>query len=411
MFKQKLKALLNRTRTDLSRKTGDLPRISSFELTLPSGKNYSRQDRITLYRFLTENIPILNGAIWLWTRLCAAPIEFKFERLPDNMAKELVRDIDKILVPLSYQKEGGVESIINLFFRSLFIEGCFSGEVVLNSRKNSLVQFVPCDSRNLVFETDRHAWQIYYETDDGRIRCDPASFYFASLDSSANDPRGESLLTSIGFVSHLEQKLILDMSQTLEKSGYQRVQVKLARPERNPGESESKYIDRANSYFDDTVGLIKSLKPSDSAITWDDVQIQTIGPSGQGVASSWYLYHRSLVEDVCAGVHLDPFMLGYSFGTTQTWARFKYELIMRQIISVQEKARGFLKWLVGLEMALRGLPGEVDIIFDNRRVFGSLERYKAESLIAESIIEQYKAGLIDKQEAQDRLSRIEPGIV
>ncbi|RKX17355.1 MAG: hypothetical protein DRP26_07130 [Candidatus Zixiibacteriota bacterium] len=219
------------------------------------------------------------------------------------------------------------------------------------------------------------------------------------------------MLNSIGFISRLEQKLIFDMSQTLERSGYHRVQVQLNKPEKLPGESDEAYIQRANSYFDSTVDLMKNLKPSDSAVTWDDVQINTIGPSGQGVASSWYLYHRALVEDICAGVHLDPFMLGYSFGTTQTWARFKFEIMMRQIVAVQEKAKGFLKWLVGLEMALKGLPGEVEVLFDNRRVFGSIERFKAEKIIAESIIAQYQAGLLDRKEARERIEKIEPGII
>ena len=84
---------------------------------------------------------------------------------------------------------------------------------------------------------------------------------------------------------------------------------------------------------------------------------------------------------------------------------------MRQIIAVQEKAKSFLRWLVGLEMALRGLPGQVEILFDNRRVFGSLERYKAENIMAENIIAQYNAGLLDKAEAQKKLSQIEPGII
>jgi hypothetical protein len=157
--------------------------------------------------------------------------------------------------------------------------------------------------------------------------------------------------------------------------------------------------------------LFKSLKPADSAVTWDDVQISSVGPGGQGAASSWYLYHRSLVEDICAGVHLDPFMLGYSFGTTQTWARFKFELMMRQIIAVQEKARGFLQWLVKLELALRNLPGEVEIVFDNRRVFGSLERYQAEKMASDNIITQYKEGLLSKEEARSRIENIEPGII
>jgi len=411
MFKKKLKGLLARARSGRLVSDVESARVSGFELRLPAGSGYCRQDRLNLYRFLAENIPILNGSIWLWTRLCSAPVEFKFSQLSKISGEKLVNNIDTVLAPFSYQKSGGIETMVNMFFRSLFIDGCFGGEVILNRQGTAIADFVPCDNRLLSFKNTSTGWQIFHEADGKRVLVDPGSFYYTGLDSTCHDPRGISMLSSIGFISHLEQKLIYDMSQTLERAGYHRIQVRLAKPEKLPGENDSSYIERANSYFDSTVELMKNLKPADSAVTWDDVQIQSIGPSGQGTASSWYLYHRALVEDICAGVHLDPFMLGYSFGTTQTWARFKFELMMRQIVAVQEKAKGFLRWLVGLEMGLRGLAGEVEVLFDNRRVFGSLERYKVESMMAEGIISQYAAGLLDKKEARNRLDKIEPGII
>lgn len=411
MFKSKLKALLAGAKSEKTSRLPGSPRIKSFDLKLPHGFGYRRQDQISLYRFLCENIPILNGSIWLWTRLCAAPVEFKFSDLSETAGRSIITHFDKVLSPLSYQKSGGIETLVNMFFRSLFIDGCFSGEVILDSRRNSIAEFCPCDNRFLTFEKGTTDWQLFYEDDSRRVKLEPGSFYYTGMDGTAFDPRGTSILASVGFVSHIEQKLIRDMSQTLERSGYQRVQVQLAKPDKLPGESARDYIERANRYFDDTVDLMKSLKPADSAVTWEDVKINLISPGGGSTASGWYLYHRALVEDICAGMHLDPFMLGYSYGTTQTWARFKFELMMRQIIAVQEKAKGFLRWLIGLEMTLRGLSSEVEVFFDNRRVFGSLERYKAESILAENIIEQYKAGLLVKDEAREKLDKIEPGII
>lgn len=411
MFKTKFKDLFAKTSKPVTKPSGSNARIKSLELKLQTGYGYRQQEKINLYRFLTESIPILNGSIWLWTRLCAAPVEFKIDGIADNAAADMVDHFDKILTPFPYQKSGGIETIVNMFFRSLFIDGCFGGEVTLDRSGRSIAEFYPCDSRLLTFERQNNNWQLYYENDSRRIKIEPGSFYYTGLDSSNHDPRGHSLLLTVGFVSHLEQKLISDMSQTLEKAGYQRIQVQLAKPDKLPGENDKDYIERANRYFDSTVDLMKTLKPADSAVTWDDVKINAISPTGQGAASSWYLYHRALVEDVCAGMHLDPFMLGYSFGTTQTWARFKFELMMRQIIAVQEKAKSFLRWLFEIEMALRGLSGRVEVYFDNRRVFGSLERFKAESIMAENIIAQYNAGLLNRDEAREKLEKIEPGIV
>ena len=411
MFNKSLKAILGKNKLKPAIGKSDNPRLSHFQLSLPSAEGFKTADRLTLYRFLADNIPILNGAIWLWTKLCAAPVEFRFSQLSESQAKELIRELDRVLIPSPYQKSGGIETLVNLFFRGLFLDGCFGGEAVLKPSANGLAGFTSCDSRFLTFEQKSGGWQIYFERDGGKIRLDPAAFYFGGLDSTISDPRGHSLLSSISFVSHLEQKLIFDMSENLEKSGYQRVQVQLKKPEKLAGENDANYIQRANSYFDNTVELFKSLRPADSAVTWDDVEITSVGPSGQGAASSWYLYHRALVEDICAGVHLDPFMLGYSFGTTQTWARFKFELMMRQIVAVQEKARGFLQWLVKLELALRDLPGEVEVLFDNRRVFGSLERFQAEKIAADNILAQYKEGLLTKEEARAQIAKIEPGIL
>ena len=411
MFKSKLKDLFAKSKMPIGKPSTGTPKIKNLELKLQSGYGYRRQDRLSLYRFLIESIPVLSGAIWLWTRLCAAPVEFKFEGIPESAGAEIVGHFDRMLAPFAYQKSGGIETLINMFFRSLFIDGCFGGEVVLEPSRRSIAEFYPCDSRLLNFEREANNWLIYYECDSKRVKVDPGSFYYTGMDATTHDPRGSSLLLAVGFVSHLERKLISDMSQTLEKAGYQRIQVQLTKPDKLPGENDKDYIERANRYFDSTVDLMKSLKPADSAVTWDDVKINTLNADGQSVSSGWYLYHRALVEDICAGMHLDPFMLGYSFGTTQTWARFKFELMMRQIIAVQEKAKGFLRWLFNLEMALRGYNGHVDIAFDNRRVFGSLERYKAESIMAENIIAQYNAGLLDKTEAREKLEKIEPGII
>ncbi|NLI16838.1 MAG: hypothetical protein GX409_11190 [candidate division Zixibacteria bacterium] len=411
MLRNRLKAILGKEKNKMSVKNSETPRLSGFELKLPMNGGFRARDRISLYRFLVDNIPILNGAIWLWTRLCAAPVEFKFDRLPEAQAARFIKEIDRVLIPTSYQKSGGIETLVSGFFRTLFIDGCFGGQAILNASGNGLAGFKQYDNRYLSFEKQSSGWRLYCETDNAKVSLEPSSFYFTALDSQADDPRGASLLSSIEFISHLEQKLIFDMAENLERSGYQRIQVQLKKPERAPGESEANYIQRANNYFDSTVELFKNLRPADSAVTWDDVQITAVGPGGQGAASSWYLYHRALIENICAGVHLDPFMLGYSFGTTQTWAKFKFELMMRQIVAVQEKAKGFLQWLLDLEMALRGLPGNIEIVFDNRRVFGSLERFQAEKIAADSIIGQFNAGLLSREEAREKIDKIEPGVV
>lgn len=373
--------------------------------------DYGYYERITLYRFLREQIPVVNGAIWTWARLCSSPMEFHpsgSDREADiSRLNSAIDDLNLRLAPNPYYKSGGLERLSDLFFSSLFVDGAFAGNIEVGS-DGRLIGFVPVDVRKLTFEYD-DGWKIYHESAEGKRLLDPANFIYIPLDDDSIDPRGKSILQSIGFVSRLEQKLLDDMQKSQEKAGYNRLHVLIKKPERRMGESENDFHDRANSYFDDTVGLFSGIKPSDSVVTWDDIEIKTTGPSGGASTAthSWYLSHRAVVEDICAGVHLDPFMLGYSFGNTRSWARFKFELVLRQVISVQKLAVRFFEWLVNTDLNLSGANLKAVVNFNNDRIAGALERYQSEHEEARRVLELFEAGLLSKEEARARVFRIE----
>ena len=373
--------------------------------------DYGFHERISLYRFLRDNIPIINGAIWVWVRLCSSPIEFYLRDSGNQrntaVLKAHVDELNRRLAPNPYYKSGGLERLSDLFFNSLFIDGAFAGNIEIDESGKFIV-FSPCDIRNLSFEFDS-GLKIYHDTGNERVLLDPATFVYIPLDDDPTDPRGKSILQSVGFVSRLEQKLLDDMQKSQEKAGYNRLHVLIKKPEKRLGETENAFIDRAYEYFDDTVTLFSGIRPSDSAVTWDDIEIKTIGPaSGAGSAThSWYLSHRALVEDICAGIHLDPFMLGYSYSSTQTWARFKYELVLREIISVQRLAARFFEWLMNSHLALSGITFNVSARFDNNRVNSALEHYRAEHEASDRVMELFKAGLLSKEEAREKIFRDE----
>ncbi len=400
-------------KTRLAReKVGSSLKSNPATITLPA--DYGFSERVTLYRFLRENIPIIGGAIWIWSRLCASPMEF---HLPESAGQRniglLRSQIDKLnwlLAPNPYYKSGGLDRLCDQFFNSLFVDGAFAGNIIIDE-SGKLAGFAPCDIRNLSFESEPDStgnphWKIYRDSESGREFLDPAKFIYIPLDDDANDPRGKSILQAVGFVSRLEQKLLDDMQKSQEKAGYNRLHVLIKKPERRLGETEQNYIDRANNYFDDTVTLFTGIRPSDSAVTWDDIEIKTIGPaSGTGNAThSWYLSHRALVEDICAGVHLDPFMLGYSYSSTQTWARFKFELVLREIISVQKQAASFFEWLINTHLTLEGINLKTSVRFDNDRVNSVLEKYRAEHEAADRVVELFKAGLLTREEAREKIN-------
>ncbi|MCK4224846.1 MAG: hypothetical protein KAX39_06675 [candidate division Zixibacteria bacterium] len=396
--------------------------LDQGELLLPQSSLYDSSFRIRLYRFLRDSIPVLNSAIWTWTRICASPSHFELKgpvgdparggaenpakgeddpKLLDN-ASEVLKNLDRRIYQHSFQKFGGADALLMQFFGSLFTDGAVCGELVLTPSRDKLDKFYFIDPATIRFKLkDDTSWELYQEVDGVQVKLNPASTFYLGLDPDADDPRGKSILSSIPFVARVEERLLEDMQKTMHNAGYHRLHVTIKPPERFSGESDETYVSRANKYFEDTVEMMKELAPEDNPITWNDVGIEYIGPSGHVASSNyWYINHKALVEDICSGVHLDPFMLGYSYGPTRSWAQFKYELILRNVISIQRLAKRFMEWIRNIELALWGIPLESVHHFDNRKFFGMLEQREAEKIHLENIIRKKEAGFISEDQAK-----------
>jgi len=384
--------------------------LYAAELVFPSGI-YDGSFRIKLYRFLKDNIPVLNSAIWTWTRICSSPNYFQLKGSDDqkilDWGNKIIRDLDRRIFQHSFQKFGGIELLLSQFFGSLFTDGAVCGEVTLTPTKDKIDKFYFIDPTTVRFKLkDETIWELYQEVEGRFIKLNPHSTFYYGLDVDSSDPRGKSILSSIPFVARIEQRLLEDMNKTMHNAGYHRIHIKIKPPERLSSESDDAYIQRANRYFEDTIEMMKKISLEDNPITWNDVEINYIGPSGQyASATSWYINHKSLIEDICAGVHLDPFMLGYSYGPSYNWAQIKYELILRNVVSIQSSAKRFLEWIRNLELALQGIPLECVCYFDNRKTFGLLEKYQAEKIFLENVVKKMEAGFISKEEGKREMEQ------
>lgn len=375
--------------------------------------------RIKFYRFLKENIPVLNSAIWTWTHLCSAPSAVQIKGTDDpeiiKSAEKIISDLDKRIYEQSYQKFGGADALLVQFFNSLFTDGIVCGELVLTPSGDKIDKFYFIDPTSLRFELKNDRWEIFQQQDGSTslttsgslAKLNPDSTFYFGLDTQVNNPIGKSLLSSIPFVAKVEQQLVSDMQKTMHNAGYHRLHVKIKPPERSNLESDEAYISRANNYFDKTVEMMRQFGPDDNPITWNDVEINYIGPeSRQAASSAWYINHKAMIEDVCAGVHLDPFMLGYSYGLSRSWAGFKLELIFRNVVSIQRTAKRFMEWVRNIELALHGLNLETEHRFDNSLAFGILEKLQAEKMALENIRAKQEAGYISFEEAKREMEKI-----
>ncbi len=375
-----------------------------YRIMLPAGDS-PQKSRVNLYRFLIDTIPALNAAVWTWTSLSASPIKIEIAGTDNGetieKAAKAVESMFSRACDNRYQKFAGVDGLLLEYFTSLYSTGSAAGELVGLPGGNGIDYFYFIDPASLGFKMRDGVWRIYQQQENKKVWLDQGSTYFYGLKADSVNPGGNSLLKSIPFVARVEQQMIHDMHKSMHNAGYHRIHVKVTPPDRLPGESEKNYVSRANTYFEKTASMFRDFRPEDNPITWDDVGIEYIGPSSRASSTgSWYMNHRAVIEDICAGTHLAPFMLGYSYGTTHNWAMFKYELVQREVRSVQQAAAGFLEWMANIELALKGFDVSCRIGFTNEVIYGLRDKMDAEEVRIRTIIMKKDAGLLDTDEAR-----------
>ncbi len=372
---------------------------------------YSGRYRILLYRFLTDSIPVVSSCVWTWAGLSAAPGRFRIFESPNQTVERRAENRLSQLMNNLYRTDlgspSGESSFLADLFSSLYRDGTFAGFLTVKKDASGVDRFIPIDSSGISEEYQGNRRLFVYETGDRSFNLDRPDFYLIPLGGETNSPLGRSILKSVPFVAYIEQQLVDDMRRTNHNSGYHRLHVKITPPERISGESDQAYIDRINSYFDATVSMIRTCDVDENPVTWDNVSIDYIGPENvRTVTNSWFLHHRAMVEEICTGTNLAPFLLGYSYGATSSWSGFKFDLVMRQIRTVQAEVAHFLEWIASIDLALAGINVKCAYEFDNTFPYQAGDRASVESSRVDNIIKIYQAGLIDKETAAEQVGRI-----
>jgi hypothetical protein len=185
-----------------------------------------------------------------------------------------------------------------------------------------------------------------------------------------------------------------------------RLQIKIKQPEMLESEDITKYQDRINNYFDNTVKEFAEIQPDDNFYTWDDVEIKVVGAETHqgGSDSTWRLNHSIAVEEVVTAMHLYPWALGKTFQTTKNWVQSQFDLMVSQVESVQKAAIRFIGWIVNTELSLKGIHDvSINISFDPRRDPSFKDIAWAEGQLTQDVIRKIRNGIISPDQGAREL--------
>jgi len=394
---------------EMKTEIGKTPPVSSelFTTTLAGQDFYwLGHNRSMFYRYLRDHIPIISAAVWSWVHLCATRQSFLLEG-PDaskDAATKLLTELDTRINENPFIRRPAVPHLTELLFLELFTVGKFACSWSTYPSKPGIQTITTHNTDNIIWKFANGLWNAYFldPKDQTETRIDPANFFWATLGADQDNPQGIEPLAAIPFVAQIQESLAYDMAKSSHNAGTPRLQIKITPPPSFPHESEKEYQARINTYFDQTVSEFDKLEPDENLFTWNDIEVKIVG-GDIGRNFAWRLNREQIIEDVITGLHLYPWVLGRSHGTTKNWVESQFNVLMQVVDTVQDLGVSLADWIRNTELGLQKSPITTHHIFAPNQDPFIVNKMNARSTEFQTIDLQVKRGYISKDEGARRL--------
>lgn len=368
------------------------PRVNRLSNQLSSQSDF--------YRTIRDTILLVSSAVWAWVRLCFTPQNFSID-VEDRSR----RKAESILEELGHRvfegvsRKDGIKALLELFFLEIFTTGRFAGEIVPLSSGKGIDYFHTIDPFLIQWEK-KGRWIPYVYRENEKVALNNDRFYYYGLGGDIRNPGGVSPIAAIPFVAEVEQKMLEDMALSSHNAGMPRLHVKISPPEPLRGESQKKFAERLESYFDSTVDRFRSLDADDNIFTWSDVDIELISGGGN---MNWRMNREQVIEDVITGMRLFPWVVGRTHGTTKNWVQSQFNMLMQEVESFQAEASALAEWIRNTELWMKGIQAVSTHQFDPNQDPFVLEKAKTQAVQYETINKKVERGYISKEQGAREL--------
>jgi len=318
--------------------------------------DYSRAYKF-FFQTVSRYYPMAAAAVWTWVNLCGTRQKLKFlggtenER---NKAKTVVSELDERISPFPFVQGGGMDVLLGQFFHYLFTYGRFSGNLELSRDLSRVEEFNIGDPFWVRFtKKEREAYSSPNGTD--YFKTNPHTFFFYALDMDWENPYGCAMIESAWSLMQMADNMLKDLTASSANAGVPRMHIKIKQPQMMEDENGEDYNNRAATYFDSYVDKFSDIAPDDNFYSWDDISIGVVGGHPGASGFVWRMNRQILDEEIIAGFHLFPWIVGKSTQTTKNWVRSQFDLIMSQVETIQKIGKRFAEWIRNTELALKGI--------------------------------------------------------
>ena len=359
---------------------------------------------LEVYRYLRDNVPDLSDAVWTWKRLCNTGFKCVWLDTTSELAKREAQECIEQLNRRMNHGEGGITHLLDILYTSLFTYGASAMEIVFSPRGSQIYDVVPVDVWTVRFRWEDGKWQAYQVLAEETIRLPRERFVYIALDRDGTNPYGRSLFRSLQNVVRIQQRLMEDMSRAMHNAGWARLHVQYKPDPRGVNETEEEYQNRMDANLEEVRNQMSTLGVDQNVVTFDNIGISVVQGAHRSLA--FYETQRAIEEQIITGTHTMPILLGRNYGTTETYGTVQYEIMNRQVDTINQTLARVFERIYRLELALHGIRAEFTIQPNSNSTADTLKKSLIETRRINSLIQLFQSGVISKEELRRAIETI-----
>ena len=340
----------------------------------------SGEDRV--YRQVREAIPVLDAAVTKLVRLCGG---FQVECRSKEAQKRLTAFLRR--VPCGRGQEG-IESFLSGYLDSMLTVGRAVGEMVVAGGHLKAICWGDVTQLQAVEGENPLDVVLYGPDDHGQLRPLPYQhlLLFTALNPEPEHPYGVSMFRGMPFLADILMKIYNTIGVNWERAGNIRYSVICkAGDDVDAGSAAERGAQVAREWA-------KAMEDGKNGVVRDfvavgDVQIKVIGGDAQVLDSQVPV--RQILEQLVAKTGLPPFLLGFSWSTTERMSAQQADILTSELWALRRAVEPVLYRICKTFLALEGLDTQVEIQWDSISLQDITEEAQAELYRAQA--EKYRA--------------------
>ncbi len=343
-----------------------------------------------LYQALRESVPVIDAAIGKLVRLLG---DFTVSCEDQAAQQELRFFLEHVRVNGG---QTGVTEFLGCYFAQLLTYGTAVGEMVLTPSGEDIAALYNADLDDLEFRRGASPldWNICRKTNDGAAA--PVPYPALLMTAALNPPHGSacgtSLLRGLPFVSEILLKIYHTIGVNWERVGNVRFAVTY--------KPTADTVDRANAREHAQQMArewSRAMQPGSQVsdfVAVGDVNVRVIGADNQILDSDVPV--RQMLEQIVAKLGLPPFLLGFSWSSTERMSSQQADILTSEMDSYRRMLTPAVQKICATWLMLHGYDSRAAVEWSEITLQDAVD-------LAEARLKNAQAAQIEQALAKEEL--------